>query len=177
MAIPQSFIAFAPFGVGVLCALFYFERGAHVYGWWIGARDSDYHSAYFKLEDYFSAGPTRFYASEGTDLYGGWKWLYAARPRALDKPLPVEEEAARELDRLQGRFAAEWLFYEDDEQIASETAAYHRMELAVRHVNIRANRLARLDRSQPVWLYRSRGFDRGVLEYLARYWPLDYGGA
>ena len=57
---PRQFIAYAPYGVGLMCALIYFERGADVYGWWIGARDAEWHTAYFKLEDFFTTRPTRF---------------------------------------------------------------------------------------------------------------------
>jgi len=176
MTPPQSFIAFAPFGVGLMCALIYTERGADVYGWWTGARDSEYHSAYFKLESFFTTKPTRFYATDGMDLYGGWKFLYSAREAALDKVVPVEDEVAHELDRLQGLFVAEWLFFDDDEELKAETRAYDEMGFPVRHVNIRSKRLAKLDESQPVWIYRSRDFDAAVLEYLQQHWPLDYRG-
>jgi hypothetical protein len=67
MTVPQSYIAFAPFGVGVMCASTYFERGADVYGWWIGARDTEYYPAYFRLERFFTSKPTRLYATEGSD--------------------------------------------------------------------------------------------------------------
>ena len=47
MATPQSYIAYAPFGAGLMCAAVYFEHGTDVVGWWIGARGYEYHSAYF----------------------------------------------------------------------------------------------------------------------------------
>jgi hypothetical protein len=171
---PQSFIAYAPFGIGLMCALVYFERDSDVYGWWTGARDSDHHSAYFRLEYFYSTKPTRFYATEGMDLYGGWRYLYTAREPVLDKPLPVDDAAAHELDRVQGMFAAEWLVFADDPHAGSEREAYARMGLPLGRAAVRSRRLGRLDESQAVWIHRSRGFDAGVLRFLQQYWPLDY---
>lgn len=173
MTEPKVFIAYAPFGAGVLCALFYFQRGDDVYGWWTGARDAEFHSAYFKLEDYYTTKPARFYATEGMDLYGGWRYQYSARTPALDRPVAVDDAAAHELDRLQGLFAAEWLVYEDDSDAAAERDAYGRMGLSLGHVAIRSKRLGRLDESQPVWVHRSHGCDLNVVEYLQKHWPLD----
>ncbi len=174
MTEPRVFIAYAPFGVGVMCALFYFERANDVYGWWIGARDSEFHSAYFELEGFFTTKPTRFHATEGMDLYGGWKYLYSARAPALDKPVPIDDAAAHELDRMQGAFAAEWLVFEDDAHVAAEREAYGKMGLTLGHVAVRSKRLGKLDESQPLWLYRSHDFDPHVLDYLQSHWPLDF---
>lgn len=171
---PRSLIAYAPYGVGVTCALFYFERGEDVYGWWIGARDSEYLSAYFKLEDFFSTKPTRFFASEGSDLYGGWKHLYSARDTLLDKPVPVEDAVAHELERVQGMFVAEWLFFDNDPDIAAERAQYDGYNMPLGPVNIRAERLNKLDKHHAIWLYRSHDFQANVLTYLQRFWPIDY---
>ncbi len=174
MTTPQSFIAYTPYGVGLMCALVYFERDADVYGWWIGARNSDHHSAYFKLENFFTTQPTRFYASEGMDLYGGWRYLYSARKPALDKPVPVEDSVAHELDRVQDMFVAEWLFFGDDPRSESERRAYDEYRLPITGINIRASRLNKLDKHEAVWIYRSHDLDANVLEYLQRFWPLDY---
>lgn len=175
MATPQSYIAFAPFGVGLMAALVYIERGDDVYGWWIGARDCEYHSSFFKLENFFTTKPTRFYATEGMDLYRGWTTLYSARKSALDKAIPIDDEVSHELDRLQDMFVAEWLFFEDDADAEAERDAYDKMDFPLRHVNIRSTRLDKLGKSEAVWIYRSHGFDRDVIDYLERYWPLDYG--
>jgi len=158
-----------------MCALFCFEHDNHVYGWWIGARDSEYHSAYFMLENFFTTRPTRFYATEGMDLYGGWKFVYSARDPALDKPIPTDQQVSHELDRFQEMFVAEWLFFEGDAEVALERGIYDDLDLPLhRHVNLRGKRLGKLDDSQPVWRYRSHGFDADVLDYMQRYWPLDY---
>lgn len=174
MTTPRTFIAYAPYGAGVMCALVYIERGEDVYGWWTGSRDAEFLTAYFKLESYFTSQPTRFYATEGMDLYGGWKYLYSAREPALDKPVPINDAIAHELDRLQGMFAAEWLVFEDDPHIESEREAYGRMGLILGHAAVRSKRVGKLDLSQAVWVYRSHDFDLHVLDTLQRYWPLDY---
>lgn len=174
MTVPQSYIAFAPFGVGVMCALTYFERGDDVYGWWIGARDTEYRSAYFELESFFTRKPTRFYATDGTDLYGGWRYEYSADDPRLDKPRRVAEDVVHELDRLQGEFVAEWLFFDDDERARHERIEYDRANFPLRHVNLRPVRLSRFDQSHPIWVHRSGGFQADVLRTLQRYWPLDY---
>ncbi|MGZ5095508.1 MAG: hypothetical protein ACXWCY_21485 [Burkholderiales bacterium] len=171
---PRTFIAYRPFGAGLRCAIFYFEIGPHVYGWWIGRRRSRYYSAYFKLEDFFSARSTLFYATGGMDLYGGWRFLYSARTAALGTPLPVEDDAAHELDRLQGIFAAEWLFFEDDPGAAAEREAYEKLKMPLRRVNIRASSLNRLIEKDAELQYLSHDFDMDVLDYLQRHWPLDY---
>lgn len=172
----HSLVAYAPYGVGVLCALFYLERGADAYGWWIGARDAEWHSAYFKLEDFYTDKPTRFMATEGMDLYGGWRHLYLARDTVLDKPEAVEDSVAHELDLAQQIFVAEWLFFEDDAGAAADRKAYDDYNLPLAHVNLRAARLNKLDKRDAVWLYRSPDASARLLNYLQRYWPLDYRG-
>jgi hypothetical protein len=174
MGTPQCHLAFAPFGIGVMCALTCYERDTDVFGWWIGARDTEYLSAYFKLEDFYTRRTTRFLATSGSDLYGGWRYLYSSRTPQLDKPVPVDDEAAHELERVQDQFAAEWLFFEGDEREKQERVEYDKANFPLRPVNLRSARLRHFDQSQPVWVYRSGAFDAGVLSYLQRYWPLDY---
>lgn len=174
MATTQNFIALAPHGVGLMCAVVYFERGTDVAGWWLGARGYEYHSAFFRLGHFFSTKPTHCYATDGMDLYGGWTLLYTAREPVLDKPVPVEDELAHELNRVQGMFVADWLFFEDDAELAVERAAYDKLSLPLQHVNVRSRRLDRFDQSQPVWLCHSHDCDLDVIDYLQQYWPLDY---
>lgn len=174
MGTPHCHLAFAPFGIGVMCALTYFERGNHVYGWWIGARDTEYQTAYFTLEDFYTKRNTLFYATSGSDLYGGWRYAYSFRKPELDKCVPVDDDAAHELERVQNVFVTEWLFFEGDERAQHERVDYDKSNFPLRPVNLRPVRLRRFDQSQPVWLYSSPGFDAGVLRYLQRYWPLDY---
>jgi hypothetical protein len=174
MVTPQIFIAYAPSGAGLMCAAIYFKHGTDIAGWWLGARGYEYHSAYFKLENFFTTKPTRFYATDGMDLYGGWKYLYSAREPLLDKPVPVEDEISHELDRVQGMFVAEWLFFEGDADASEEREACEKLELPLRHVNIRSRQLAKFDESQPVWIHHSHDCDLDVIDCLQQYWPLDY---
>jgi len=174
MGTPQCFIAFAPFGVGIMCAVTCFERGADVYGWWVGARDTEYQTAYFRLEDFYTPRETRFLATIGSDLYGGWRYLYSSKPSELDQPAAVDDDAAHELERVQDQFVTEWLFFEGDEREKEERVEYDKANFPLRAVNLRPSRLRRFDQRQPVWVHRSGAFDGGVLAYLQRYWPLDY---
>jgi hypothetical protein len=73
----------------------------------------------------------------------------------------------------QGIFVAEWLFFEHSADAAADRAGYDRIEFPVRYVNIRVDRLNRLEKDEPVCRYQSHDFDVAVLDYLARHWPLD----
>jgi hypothetical protein len=176
MKTPQTFFAFTPRGVGLLCAVAYIEVDKDVYGWWVGYRDGSYPPAFFKLENFFSTQMTSFLATEGSDLYGGWKFDYSTgKPKRIDPPLPVEKDMSHELERLQDEFNAEWLFFDGDEGREGEVEAYHHQDLPVLAVNIRSRKLNKLDKSDVVWLYRSKDFDRDILDYLIARWPLEYG--
>lgn len=176
MNTPQTFFAYTPRGAGLLCAVVCIEAGKDVYGWWIGYSDGDYPSAFFKLENFFSTRMTSFFATEGADLYGGWKFDYSAgKPERIDPPLPVEEDMCHELERLQGEFGAEWLFFDGDEGIEGEVETYRNQDLPVLAVNIKSRKLNKLDKSDVVWTYGSKDFDRDILDYLMARWPLEYG--
>lgn len=176
MKIPQTFFAFAPRGAGLMCAVVYIEAGKDVYGWWIGHSDGDYPPAFFKLENFFSTQTTSFFATEGSDPYGGWKFDYSSgKPKRIDPPLPVEEDMCHELERLQGEFHAEWLFFDGEEGSEVEVEAYRHQDLPVLGVNIKSRKLTKLDKSDVVWTCWSRDFDRDILDYLTARWPLEYG--
>ncbi len=51
----ECFLAYAPRGGGLLCAVVYRARGDDVYGWWVG-RDAnlEYPPAFFMLENYYT---------------------------------------------------------------------------------------------------------------------------
>jgi hypothetical protein len=172
---PESYIAYAPRGPGLECALTYFVNGKDVYGWFIGFRDYAFPSAYFKLENFFSAGDTIFYATEGSDVYGGWRYVYSRREPRLDKPVPIDDEVCHKLDQLQDAFANEWLWLRGDPGSRAEADAYERDEIAVQDVNVRHRKLGRFKKESPVWTCESHGVNLDVLEYLATHWPLDYG--
>jgi hypothetical protein len=87
----------------------------------------------------------------------------------------MDDDIAHELDRVQGIFAAEWLFFEHSTDAASDRVGYDRVGFPVRYVNVRVDRLNRLEKHEPGWSYQSHDFDMAVLSYVARHWPLDYG--
>jgi hypothetical protein len=172
---PQVFLAYTPRGVGLCCALMYLKSERDVSGWFTGARDNETVSAYFLLEDFYARSGTRFYASEGSDLYGGWRYDYAARPaRRLATPARVEDALCHLLEHAQDAFFAEWLFGRGAPDAAADAHAYAEAELAMSEVNIQYRMLNRLSRHQPTWTYYSHGFEQPVLRFLARHWPLDY---
>ena len=175
MSEPQVFLAYSPRGVGLRCAVMYFKGERDVYGWFTGARNAEFVSAYFLLENFYARSGTRFYASEGSDLYGGWRYDYAARPaRRLESAVRADDTLCHELERAQGAFVAEWLFYRGDPEAAPDMEAYGEAELALGEVNVRHRRLGRLARSHVTWTYYSQFFEQPVLQFLARNWPLDY---
>ena len=176
MNTPQTFFAYTPRGAGLLCAVICIEAGRDVYGWWVGHSEGAYPPAFFKLENFFSAQMTSFFMTEGSDLYGGWTIDYSTgKPKRIDPPLPVEEEMCHLLERLQGEFSAEWLFFDGDEGIEDEVETYRHQDLPVLGVNIKSRKLNKLDKSDVVWTYRSKKFDQDILDYLMQKWPLEYG--
>lgn len=173
---PQSFIAYAPRGFGLLCALTYAVHADDVHGWWVGPVDNAYQPSYFQILDYYSATETAFYATRGGDLYGGWVCNYDARYPDLEAPVPVDEALIHRLERMQFVFAQEWLTFTEDKDADAEAALYRNAELAHQDVNVKFHRLNRLSKDQPVWIYRSAGLDAHLLRRLARNWPLQYWG-
>ncbi|HTT36745.1 MAG TPA: hypothetical protein VMH32_03635 [Burkholderiales bacterium] len=171
----EAFLAYAPRGPGLLCAVVYFTLGDSVCGWWTGFRDYGYLPAYFKLEGFYSTRELSLLATEGSDLYGGWRYDYARSLPALEPPLQVDDALAHRLAQLQELFFDEWLFDRSAVQAQEELAAYVQNELAIQDVNIRHKKLNRLDHHGAVWIYRSHGLDGQVIDYLAARWPLDYG--
>lgn|SRR5574340_476233 len=171
---PQTFLAFAPRGAGLLCAMFYFEEKRDVFGWFVGAVDSQEAAAFFQLENFYTPQVTGFFATQGNDLQGGWRFDYARRDARLDKPLPVPQERVPELDRLQDAFDNEWLFFRDDPGAERQVAAYRDMELPLGAVNIKPQRLNKLEKGAALWKYRSHDFDSNVLDYVMPRWPLDF---
>ena len=172
---PEYLIAYAPRGPGLECALVYFVQGDDVYGWWIGFKDYAYPSAYFKLEQFFSDQRTQFFATEGNDLYGGWRYAHSRSEPQLADPIAVPDEICHKLQQLQDGFAAEWLWFRGQPGSEAEAAAFERAELAVEDVNVRHRMLGRLRKEEPVWTFHSHGLSHDVVDYLAQRWPLDYG--
>jgi len=160
MRTPHRFIAYAPRGAGLRCALAYLSAGRDVYGWFTGPRaDGSIAAEFFLIEEFYTNRPTLTSAVETAALHSGW---------------PLGEERRHELARMQEAFAHEWLFYRDDACAAAELASYAKAELAVGEVNLRFERLGKLSTLQPNWTFYSPQFERAVLRHLARRWPLEY---
>jgi hypothetical protein len=160
MHAPNVFLAYAPRGAGLRCAVAYLASGRDAYGWFTGpCLDLSVASRYFVLEDFYSAAPARYEEVDQAGLHSGW---------SLDEP------RRHELARLQEAFAREWLCHRSDAWAAGDFASYARAELAAGEVSVRFGRLALFSKLQPNWTYYSRGFEYGLLRHLARRWPLEY---
>jgi hypothetical protein len=157
---PHVFIAYAPRGAGLRCALAYLEDRRDVYGWFAGPRqDASVEARYFVLEDFFTAREARYESVAQADLHSPWA---------------LREARRHELARMQEAFAGEWLFYRDAPGAAAELQAYAEAELAAGELNLRFERLSKLYTRQPNWTYYSPNFERPVLKFLAKRWPLEY---
>lgn len=92
---PEVFLAHAPRGPGLRCAVAYLKDGRDVYGWFTGLRaDATLTSRYFLLEGFYVNAPTRY--EEAAELHSGWGLAEARR---------------HELARMQEAFAREWLVF------------------------------------------------------------------
>jgi len=160
MQTPNVFLAYAPRGAGLRCALAYLRAGRDVYGWFAGPReDARIASQFFLIEDFYTNRPTRYTAVDMAALHSPWA---------------LEEGRRHELAQLQEAFAREWLFFRDDARAAAELARYAEAELATGELNLRFARIGKLSTAQPNWTYYSVGFERAVLRHLAKRWPLEY---
>jgi hypothetical protein len=160
MRTPDIFIAYAPRGAGLRCAVAYLASARDAYGWFAGPRpDATVASAFFVLEDFYTSRETRYEAVDPADLHAAW---------ALD------EARRHELARMQEAFAREWLFHRDEPGAAAQLQAYAEAELAAGGLNVRFERLAKFSRLQPNWTFYSPHAERTVLQVLARRWPLEY---
>jgi hypothetical protein len=154
----------------------YLKAEPDIFGWWIGRQASEFHTAYFRLADFYSTGTT-MYASEGSDLYGGWKYeLTSGHTKSLDPPLPVAPDMTHVLEQAQDAFCGEWLVLPGDKRLPEQHRAYADAELAWSDVNFPLTRLNKFDKHEAVWLYYSKDFEAAIGEYLMRRWPLDYRG-
>ena len=178
----ECFIAYAPRGVGLLCAVVYLAHGNNVCGWWAGRdANAEYPPGFFILENYYTAHGGAFLGTSGGDVRGGWTrdYRHGAQPRIRASALPMEDTLARELEQLQFAFAHEWLVYPEDADAVDQHRRYADAELAVGStaagsVAVRFQCLGKFEKSQPVWRHFSRGLDYHVIERLMRCWPLEY---
>lgn len=158
-----------------MCAVVCIEVEKDIYGWWIGFKEGRFPSAFFQLENFFSARDTVFLATDGSDVYGGWKFDYSSSRPEIAPPVPIDEPMCHELERLQHVFAAEWLFFEGDEGVAEDAEYYRQNDLPVQEVNIKSRRLSKMDKGDVVWKYQSKDMDMDVIDYMTPRWPLEYG--
>jgi len=161
MHTPELYIAYAPQGAGLRCAIAYLSGGNDVFGWYTGPRpDAQPASRCFLLEDYYTKRETRYESVDLADLHSAWS---------------LEEARRHELARMQEMFAREWLFYPEDARAAAERQAYEEAQIATSPaVNVRFERLGRFSRLQPNWTCYTPHFEHSVLRQLAKRWPLEY---
>src|SRR5574340_1742945 len=160
MRTPNVFLAYAPRGIGLRCALAYLAAGRDAYGWFLGpTAEALTVSRFFFLENFYSNRETRYEAVDEAQLHAPWS---------------LAEDRRHELALMQETVSREWLFYRDDSRATPELQAYAEAEIAAGEVNIRVERLAKFSRLQPNWTFYSPGFERPVLHFLAKRWPLDY---
>src|SRR5260370_888698 len=90
----ECFLAYAPRGAGLLCAVAYVSGEPDIVGWFVGAKGRSYPSAYFRVENFFSAEQKPFCATAVSDIYGGGRYHYARADRALGaRPLQQQSGA------------------------------------------------------------------------------------
>ena len=160
MGTPNVFVAYAPLGAGLRCALAYLSAERDVYGWFTGpAADGGIAAQYFLMEDFYSNRPARYEAVDRAALHSRWS---------------LDEARRHQLAALQEAFGREWLVYRGDPLAAVELACYAKAELAVGSVNLRFERIAGLSKLQPNWTWYSPRCERSVLRHLAKRWPLEY---
>lgn len=160
MQTPNVFLAYAPAGPGLACALAYLASQRDACGWFLGpSPDGETVRRYFLLEDFYSARATRYEAVPEADLHANWS---------------LDEDRRHELARMQEAFVREWLVFRDDPRAAAELQAYAEAGYAAGEVIPRFERLAKFYTAHPVWTYFSPHFEREVLRHLARHWPLEF---
>ncbi|RJG06500.1 hypothetical protein D3870_11185 [Noviherbaspirillum cavernae] len=152
-------------------ALFYYESNADIYGWHIEAKGHYFSAAFFMIENFYANRATRLYRSIEDDVYGQWTIDYP--PTRDEIRCPAPEEACHELERLQSRFVEEWLFFQDDPNIAAEVIAYREHGIPVQEVNIRWRRMNRMEKRNGLWSGMATGIDLNIVELLRKYWRLS----
>ena len=170
----KSFLAYAPYGPGLMCALFYLADAHNVYGWYTGSKQGDFPAHFFMLDDYYSPHESRFYISIEDDVYGAWGRVTKSGLTPIDPPSPLPDEMMHALEQAQDSFCREWLFYADDPARRDDIAVFAGRDLSVQSVNIRAGRLNKLQVNPAVWSYVGAQCDLNIVNHLRRHWSLDY---
>jgi len=155
---PRVFLAYTPRGLGLRCAIACLSSGRDVYGWFTGPVRGGRASVYFTVDDFYSKG-ARYVAAPTLDPRAGWT---------------VDAARCRELAALHDAFVTEWLFHRDDADATGELGALCHAQLATDELNVRYEKLGKFSKQHSTWTYSSPGFERPVLDYLAKRWPLEY---
>ena len=171
---PKTYIAYAPRGPGVMCALFYVLDGDDVFGWYTGASGAEFASSYFMLDGYYARREITFFRSREDDVYGVWLQYIKGKEVPIDPPVPVPESLRHELERIQDVFVREWLFHADSPGTQVDASIYRARDLPVQPVNVRARKLNKLHTGHPVWTHASPDCDKSIVGYLGRHWALEY---
>jgi hypothetical protein len=158
-ALPQVFFAYAPYDVGLRCALFYVATGDDLWGWFTGPQSGRLVADYFQLADFHSPREPRYVAVDVAGLHSGWT---------------KDAAMCDELERLRDDFARDWLLYRSTAGAAARLVPYERAGLRTHELNLRFDRLGKLTRMHPDWIYCTAAFEPAAVTSLARYWPLDY---
>jgi len=116
MRTPNVFLAYAPRGAGLRCALAYLASERDVYGWFTGPRqDASVGSCFFLLEDFYTPRKTRYEAVDQAELHSAWS-LDEARRHELEAYAEAELAAGdvnlrfERLDKL-SKEQPNWTFY------------------------------------------------------------------
>jgi hypothetical protein len=167
----HAYLACAPRGAGLAAALFYTMRGKDACGWIAHERHAGCAAAFFALRNHGLSAETVYCRSVGDDAFGSW--IEQAAPVTNDVRCPISETDCRELSAMRSAFVRAWLFSADDPLEEEECAAYRKLGLPLRPVNVRSAQFHRFDRNRAVWVHASPGIDLGIVLYLKRRLPLD----
>ena len=167
----HSYLACTPRKAGVTAAMFYAPWGRNVCGWLAGGHADRCGGVFFAVEGDYSTGHARFCRSADDDVRGGWIQEVALATTEIRCPISGADCAG--LLRLQSAFVREWLFCPDDPLDHDEVAAYLKLGLPLRPVNVRAAQFHRFEQRRPVWVCASPGIDFNLVLYLKKRLPLD----
>jgi hypothetical protein len=168
----RSYLACAPHEAGVTAAMFYAPWGQSVCGWLAGGHAERCAGVFFAVEGYYSTGNARFCRSVDDDVRG--EWIEEVALATTKIRCPISEADCAELSRLQSAFAREWLFCPDNPIDDDEVAAYRKLGLPLRPINVRSTQFRRFEQRRPVWVYASPGIDFNLVLYLKKRPPLNH---
>jgi hypothetical protein len=167
----HAYLACAPRGAGLAAALFYAMRGKDACGWIAHERHAACAAAFFVLRDHGLSAEAVCCRSVGDDPFGSW--IEQAVPVTNEVRCPISDADCRELSETRSAFVRTWLFTPDDPLEEEERAAYRKLGLPLRPVNIRSTQFHRFDRNRAVWVHASPGIDLSIVLFVKKRLPLD----